>query len=217
MYGFKFYFTAYGWSNCSSTVAVTIAAPTAGSIVSSYNGGWFLISGQGLSSSGTVKINGIKTGLLNVTSTSAVAIIPPYITALTQSQYNLAQPQKLTTSQFAIISDTKISQTNPFDNVQGSVYTSTSTGTCFIGIDVGSGLIFNLSRFRYFPNSLWVIASNYLIGAQLLASNDNANWDTLYTVDSNVHSGWNTFIISTTSNYRYFKFSHNQQSHCSLA
>jgi hypothetical protein len=168
IYGFRFYYNSYGWSSCLSTVSVSIASPTAPSaIVSSYLGGSFILSGSGLSKSGTVSINGVKTQLVNVTSSSAVAIIPPYVTTETQAAFSIASPQKLTRSQFAIISDSPATQNNAFDGFQGTIYSSSSSSTCYIGADVGSGLVFLLSRVRFFPNSKWLIASKYLIGATL--------------------------------------------------
>lgn len=79
-YGFRFYFTSYGWSTCSSTISVTIAAPTIPTTVSSYKGGELVITGSSLSKSGTLKINGVKTPIINVTSSSGIAIIPPFVT-----------------------------------------------------------------------------------------------------------------------------------------
>lgn len=216
-YGFRFFFAAYGWSSCASTVSVTISAPTFTSLVSSYNGGSFLLSGASLSTSGTVKVNGVKTTIQNITGSNAVAIIPPFVTSETQTAFSLAEPKKLTSDQFKIISDTPASQGLAFDEFLGTVYTSTSTGNCFIGADVGAGLTLLPTRVRFFPNSKWIIASNYLLGATLDASNDNTNWVNLATVDSTVHSGWNIVPINTATKYRYLRFAHNTQSKCSLA
>jgi hypothetical protein len=216
-YGFRFYFTSFGWSICTSTFSVTITAPTSPSVVTSYNGGSFTITGAGLSSSGTVKINGVRTSLLNVTSTSAIAIIPPFVTTETQAAYSLAQPQKLTRNQFTIISDTPAGQAAAFDGFLGTIYNSSSSGACFIGADVGAGMTLHLNRVRFFPNSRWVIASNYLLGATLQVSNDQSSWVTLATVDSTVCSGWNVLPITTSSNYRYVRFAHDATSQCELA
>lgn len=103
------------------------------------------------------------------------------------------------------------------DGFLGTVYSSTSSGNCFIGADVGAGLTLALTRVRFFPNSRWIIASNYLLGATIDASNDGTNWVTLATIDSTVHSGWNIVPISTTNDYRYVRFAHNAKSQCSLA
>ena len=217
IYGFRFFFAAYGWADCVSNVSVTISAPTFTSFISSYNGGSFSLSGTGLSTSGTVNINGVKTTLQNVTGSDAVAIIPPFVTSETQTAFSLAEPEKLTLNQFTIISDTEANQSLAFDGFLGTVYTSNSTGNCFIGADVGAGLTLLTTRVRFFPNSMWVIASNYILGATIEASNDNINWVNLATVDSTVHSGWNILPINTTNKYRYLRFAHNAQSMCSLA
>lgn len=141
-YGFRFFYSSYGWSNCPSTVTVTIASPTAPSLLQgSYNGGSFVLSGANLSPSGTVKINGVKTRLSDINANSATAIIPPFVTANTQTKFGLVEPTKLTRDQYQIFSDNSAEQTKAFDNLFGTVYTSPSTGDCFIGIDVGSDLV----------------------------------------------------------------------------
>lgn len=134
--------------------------------MTSYKGGSFVITGSGLSSSGTVNINGIKTTLVNVTGTDAIAIVPPFVTTETQQAFSLAQPQKLTKNQYSIISDYTGGDA-AFDGFLGTVYTSLNSGACFIGADVGAGLTLKITRVRFFPNSKYVIASNYLIGATL--------------------------------------------------
>lgn len=138
LYGFKFLFASYGWANSTSTVSITIPAPTITTIATSYNGGLLNLVGTGLSSSATIKINGFKTQIQNVTSSGAVAVIPPFVTPLSQQQYSLSSPSKLTQSQFAIISDTPANQGLAFDGIMGSSYYSTSNTICYIGIDVGS-------------------------------------------------------------------------------
>ena len=217
-YSFRFFYSSYGWSNCPSTVTVTIASPTAPSLLqSSYNGGSFVLSGANLSPSGTVKINGVKTKLTNINANSATASISPFVTANTQTKFGLAEPTKLTRDQYQIFSDNAAEQIKAFDNLFGTIYTSPSTGNCFIGIDVGSDLLLELTRIRFFPNSRWTIASQYLVGATFQASNDNSSWTTIQTIDATVRSGWNILPFSLANKYRYYRFAHNVNSQCSLA
>jgi len=92
LYGFKFLFASYGWATCTSTISINIVAPTSSAISTSYNGGFFPLTGSGLSSSATITINGVKTQIRSVTSSRAVAVIPPFVTTLSQQQYSLATP-----------------------------------------------------------------------------------------------------------------------------
>jgi hypothetical protein len=183
----------------------------------SYNGGSFILSGANLSPSGTIKINGVKTKLTNVNINSATATIPPFVTANTQTKFGLVEPSKLTRDQYQIFSDNVAEQGNAFDTLFGTVYTSPSVGNCFIGFDVGSDLLLELTRIRFFPNSRWTVASKYLVGATFEASNDNSSWTIIKTIDATVRSGWNILPFSLPSNYRYYRFAHNANSQCSLA
>lgn len=217
IFGFRFYYISYGFATCADTLSITITQPTITSFVSSYSGRTFSISGTGLSPSATIAIAGFKTSLSNVTSTSAVATAPPLVTTFTQYQYGLATPEKLSLDKFTVISDSPTGALNAFDGQQGTTYSSTSGSACYLGIDVGSSLLLNLNRIRFFPYSRWTIASNYLLGATIEASTDGVQYDVIATVDATVHSGWNVLSFDLTQNYRYIKFVHNQISKCMLA
>jgi hypothetical protein len=182
LYGFKFFFASYGWATCTSTVSINTVAPTFIPIATSYNGGFLTLTGTGISTSATVTINGVKTQVQRVTASGAVAVIPPFVTTLSQKQYSFATPEKLSQSQFTIISDTVASQALAFDGIMGSTYVSSSNGICYIGINVGNEMTLNLNRIRFFPYSQWLIASQYLTGAHFEASNDGNTWTTIATV-----------------------------------
>ena len=86
-------------------------------------------------------------------------------------------------------------------------------------MDFGSSFKASISKIRYYPNQIWTSAGIYLIGAKFFGSNDNTNWDLLYTVDNTVHTGYNIWRPSPAllTNYRYIKFQHNSTSKCQLA
>jgi hypothetical protein len=90
LYGFKFFYQSYGWATSTSSIAIKIVSPTAPAIATSYNGGVLALTGAGLSRSATVAINGVKTRVQNVTASGAVAVIPPFVTVLSQQNYSLA-------------------------------------------------------------------------------------------------------------------------------
>lgn len=218
-YGFRFYYSSVsgeGWANCASTLTVTTVAPTTAPLITSYAGGDITISGSGLSSSGNLRINGFLTPLLDVTASGARAIIPPYVNTLTQQTYSLVGPGKVSNNDFTIITDSASSKTLAFDGNHGTIYYS-SASTCYIGIDVGSDLVLELSRIRYFPNSRWMVVSNYLVGASFEGSNDGVVWAKIATIDSTTHSGWNLIQTDTLPTYRQFRFVHGTTSNCQLA
>ncbi len=117
---------------------VTIPQPVISNFAASYNGGSINISGSGLSPSATLNVNGFKGKLQNITPNDAIASIPAFVSSLSQNQYDLSSPQKLTSNQYSVISDTQIGNSNAFDSLMGTIYSSSSNSTCFIGIDVGS-------------------------------------------------------------------------------
>ena len=114
------------------------------------------------------------------------------------------------------ISDGGSGASNVNDGQYNSYYSSSSSN-CFVGFDFGEGRKVKVHRIRYFPYSKWVIASDYIKGATIEASNDNSNYDLLGTIDETVHSGWNSIIFTVTTPYRYIRISHNTASKCMLA
>jgi hypothetical protein len=215
-FGFRFYYSGYGYATCASTLSVAIPRPTLPAIQASYQGGQFTLAGTGLSPSATLSIGGFKTSLSAVGPSQAVGTVPVLVNTLTQSQYGLASPQKLTAEEFSIISDNASQQSNAFDSLHGTVYSSLASA-CFIGIDVGPALWLNLTRIRLFPNSQWFIVADYLLGATIEASTDGSHYDVLATIDSTIHTGWNILSFSLGQNYRYFRFAHTSASRCQLA
>ena len=93
-----------------------------------------------------------------MTNSSATGVIPPLIHAATQSQYSLTEPFTLTRKHYKILSDNPAIHSRAFDNVHGTIYSSQNP-TCSLGIDVGTDVLLNLTKVRFFPNSRWFIAA----------------------------------------------------------
>lgn len=195
---------------------VTTAKPNIAETIAGFNGGMLTLSGSGISPYAKLKINGFTATLTNVTDASATALVPPLITTITQSAYSLTTPSKLLPSQFTTISDTPSAASLTFDGTHSTSYFSTGA-TCYVGIDVGAGLVLQATRIRYFPYSRWAVAANYLFGSIFEGSNDNSVWKTISTVAQDVHAGWNTIQVKATNTYRYLRFRHTSVSQCRLA
>ena len=58
----------------------------------SFNGGSYTITASGLSPSATLNFAGFKTQLIGVGPTSATAVVPPMVSALSQTLYSLKKP-----------------------------------------------------------------------------------------------------------------------------
>lgn len=103
-----------------------------------------------------------------------------------------------------------------FDGLQSSFYSSTAA-VCYIGLDAGVGKVVNVRRIKYFPYYRWTIAANFIKGAIFEGSNDGTSYTTLGTVDQTVHAGWNSILVSTSTNYRYIRMKHTSTSGCKLS
>jgi hypothetical protein len=89
-YGFLLYYNVYGWAKSSQFVSVSKTSNYSVSTTKvSFNGGLLTITGSDFSPFGQIKINGLTSTIGKITNTSAQFVIPPLITDLTQSTYNL--------------------------------------------------------------------------------------------------------------------------------
>lgn len=106
LFAFRFYYTQYGYAICSDTQSITIPRPSLpASLLSSYKGSYFAITGTGLSPSATLTVNGLSTTLADISSSAATASVPAFVTTLPQDTFALTSPSKVSKKQFSIVSD----------------------------------------------------------------------------------------------------------------
>lgn len=162
-----------------------------------------------------VSICGMKATVVSATQSSLSVSIAPLITSQTAARFGLGKTDIIQGTGF---SDTTLNTNNAFDSDSSTVYNS-SAQTCFIGVDFGLDAAANLSSIKYMGNPQWPITSLYLTGAVFEGSNNNATWTIIFTVDSSVHSGWNTWFNDGSSSvvYRYVRVRHNNASRCQIA
>jgi hypothetical protein len=214
-YNFSIYYPKYGYADISSNLEILAGTTTAASVTSSYLGGKLItVSGTGLSQSSQLDVAGVQAKLVSGNSNALIYEVPPYVTKLSQTTYNLAEPRPLTGT---LIADTLSAAPLASDGLLSTIYSS-SAATCYVGVDFGEYLRADITRIRYFPNRSWRAANAYILGATITASNDGTTWSTLFTVDSSVHTGWNIWRPSAalTTTYRYVRFEHNSTSKCQL-
>jgi hypothetical protein len=215
-WAFEIYYSQYGLAECLGRFEILAPTYTVPSVSSSYEGGKLLtVSGAGVSSLSTLDVGGFPAQLISSSSNTLVYAVPPYVTKGSQTAYGLTSVAPLTGTPFA---DVASNAGLAFDSLQ-STYYSSSGATCYVGLDFGQYLKADVSRIRYFPLRDWRSAGTYLIGSTFKASVDNVTWDTLYTVDSTVHTGWNIWRPQSplATYYRYVRFEHNSTSACKLA
>lgn len=159
--------TDYGYCKVSNPISVGLAASVTGaSIISSYAGGVYTITGNNLSPSSYIMVNGFKGTVNTYTSTAVTYNIPPFVTTDSQNAFKLGKVAQIDSSTFVYSSDKAANITNvtaAFDNNINTVYGS-SNAVCYIEIDVGLGLQASVSRFRFFPYLGWDNTANNILG-----------------------------------------------------
>lgn len=160
----------------SCTDILKVSAPAPGSLTSStdsysYNGGYYKITGDGLSPVSQITVNGFVGKISQYTNTEVTYRLPAFVTTETQSEYNLSTVQQLDLSTATFFSDPLASDASAPTNVSaafdGSIKTiyGSLNAACWIGIDVGQGLAVSVNRFRFFPYLSWTNTANKILDA----------------------------------------------------
>ena len=118
-------------------------------------------------------------GFVSADSSSITVVVPALVTEHTQSTYSLRQPEVLSGSP---ISDSG-SPAKAFDDDLSTVFLSSSTTECFLGVDFGEGQKADIRKIRYSPNSAWSSPSTILEGGSLEYSDDCSTWSQLFELD----------------------------------
>lgn len=159
--------TDYGYCKVNNPINVALANGTSGaSIISSYAGGVYTITGNNLSPSSYITVNGFKGTVNTYTSTAVTYNIPPFITADSQAAFKVSKVAQIDSSTFTFSSDKAANISNvtaAFDNNINTIYGS-NNADCYIEIDVGLGLQASVSRFRFFPYLGWDNTANNILG-----------------------------------------------------
>mmetsp|Transcript_29161 Transcript_29161/g.43947 ORF Transcript_29161/g.43947 Transcript_29161/m.43947 type:complete len:194 (-) Transcript_29161:1358-1939(-) len=95
---------------------------------------------------------------------------------------------------------------------------SDDSDQCFAGMEFKQDHVAVLSQVKYFMGSM----TDKLLYAGFLkfeASNDKADWSTLFTADVNIHEGWNYYNWDDPEeypSYRYYRFYSSQKGGCNM-
>lgn len=193
---------------------------TASPVDTSFKGGRFTINGANLGSASYITVNGNRGMLISSDASSATYAVPPLITSNSQAFFSnklTDQVALIDSGAYTKISDNTAAQAFAFDDAHDTIYTS-SAASCYIGLDFGSGKAAEISRIRFFPNSAWTEVIKKLLYATFEGSNDMSSWSTIAEVTQTIQGGWNTLMSNSSSTvYRYVRFSHNSTSMCNLA
>ena len=66
---------------------------------------------------------------------------------------------------------------------------SDNNANCFVGMKFRPGFVGLLSQVKYFMNN--INKATYSGNLKFQGSNDMSTWTDLFTVDDNIHEGWN--------------------------
>lgn len=105
-----------------------------------------------------------------------------------------------------------------FDNKTLTVYES-SNASCYLQLDLTStdDLEAMVTEVQVYPDYKILRPVEFFEGATIEYSSDGSIWQTLWTIDSSFHSGWNSHKPASPIYTRFVKFVHDSTSKCGLS
>ena len=147
-----------------------------------------------------VKIAGFDCPIEFATRGRISCIIPPL---------RLPNLRQLATEEFLsgnwIVENANDQPALTFDDNTASSFKGTDNN-CFVGIDVGQGLVAEVSQVQFFPRIGMDLSQLY--GSVIEGSNDGQAWTVFSTISSSVYEGYNTITFAAGSRplYRYLRW-----------
>ena len=149
---------------------------------------------------------------------SVKCLVPKFLTLPLINYYNLTKTESIFHNPSKIYSDTPLAQNKINDNLLSSYYDS-GNNYCYVLFEFPENFLIQLQQIQYYPSTIKTIDNFY--GLIFQASVDNSTYSTLFTLDENIKTGWNSWEPNITlPAYRYFKVSSPTATHksrCNMA
>ena len=210
--------TTTGYASFLDTINVNIPTNAAATpLVSSFAGGLLTVTGDNLSPSSFIVVNGLRGDIKTYSASSVVYNAPALVTTNSQSTFMLEKVGLIDTKAFVVDSDALSTNSSAaFDGLSTTFYGSTHA-TCFIRMSLTANLQATIERVRFFPNLNWMNTARMLLNAVFEGSNDGIAWTNIGTADQTVHSGWNIIKSKTSTPFKFIRFAHTSDSMCNIA
>lgn len=188
------------YSSAPHSIQQTLAITSSSSVTCSFQGGCeYEVVGNGLTAaiqgdSSSNKINVCERECVideaQSTSTSTICTLPSVPTSFSASEYDLATSGNLE-SVITWTSSTGDETAKVHDGNMKNDFTD-SGSSCYIKMDFRTGYAGVLENAKFFINNL-IDNSPFVDNLVFEGSDDGSNWTNLWTIDANIHEGWNEF------------------------
>ncbi|CAD8206675.1 unnamed protein product [Paramecium pentaurelia] len=151
------------------------------------------IHGHGFHESHNVKVCGKKCDLINVNYHSILCRVPDFNPAWAKKVQKGLQSKnyKLDHEEFRVTSDVtdKSVVKRFYDESETTYHISNSATNCWVQIDFGKNRKMKLEHLSFLPRI--DVGASYLKGAKFQYSTDGVTFKDWFTIDDDVHKGWN--------------------------
>ena len=224
-YGLAYVASATAAAATSFTATLSVTATS--SLTGGYGGGTLLtVTGSGFSTNASANVLSICNTQCAVQSATYTSLTCLTDTLATLDRIRAVGPTAIITAMQTPIGNMGAGVTAAqialaFDMDEQTTVTSTTSGTCWLGMDMGAGNALAVTQFRWFAPYTHASSAN---GGTFQVSNDLNNWLTLATI-SNAMEAWNDITVLDTSQptvnvstaYRYVRFYAPPAAKCTMA
>ena len=198
----------YGYAN--GTLSYILNLTTSSEVIpnTGYSGGETLqLIGSGLYESTIVSVCGFSCEVTFSNGSNLNCTLPPLPTVYSQTNFQIQTVSQMLET-YAIISSSTNTTINDyaFDNDVSTYFADGKNNNVYIGIDVGSDFIFQLSNIKFVGGGLNTVNYMSLIGTILQGSYDNITWNAITTFTT-VNNLWNKYVVppGLTFTFRYYR------------
>jgi hypothetical protein len=149
-------------------------------------------------------------------ATQATCVVPPIATAYSADNFEIVTADNVFTHTEAVTASAMDQLANLFDGNNLNDYVD-SSASCFVEAQFKDSYVGVLDSIKFFINNLYDNAP-FVGNLVLQGSNDGSTYDDLWTVDANIHEGWNqmTWEEGTKPAYNRYRFSGSASGACRM-
>ena len=219
-YRLNIYYEPQGFASISTSskrLNVGLFGVRSDSILSSYLGGKiFNIYGSIFPDMSKEKINNVSLcgsicKVVNYSSNFVQCLVPKLINPLILDYYQISEKEASFQTDYDVYGDNAW-PTQYINDQKLTTYYESKNSFCNIVFDFRQDYLFQAQEIHYYPSTALEIATYY--GLVFQGSFDGNSWDTLFTLDRNIKTGWNIWEGNSPS-YRFFKIKSPIDKHAS--
>ena len=153
----------------------------------------------------SVKVCG-QTALLDLTGSTTNtlnAIVPVYATTHSLDLYKVQSSSVIKGTVTSVPANVGLLA---FDGITTTMYASYTSDNCYVQVMFDSDKVGRLTSLKYYMNRMTDKQTNFVGKLKFQSSSDGTTWSDVFTADTYLREGWNTYIPTNALEFQYYRF-----------